>query len=237
MDDSVARNIGIIRGRIAAAAARSGRRAEEVRLMAVTKTVDDGRIAAAIAAGVDMIGENYVQEAKRKIEIMGRTREWHLIGHLQTNKAKYAVKLFDMIHSVDRIEVARELDRRAAGAGLIVKILIEVNVSGEMTKRGVPREEALNLIEEIAPLANISIRGLMTMAPWSDDPEEVRPCFAALRTLRDRIAAAGIPGVAMEELSMGMSGDYEVAVEEGATIVRIGRSLFGERPLRSSAKD
>ena len=228
MEDSVARNIEIIRERIAAAAARSGRRAEEVRLMAVTKTVDDRRIAAAIAAGVDIIGENYVQEAKRKIEIMGRARQWHLIGHLQTNKAKYAVRLFDMIHSVDRMEVARELNRRAAGENRLLQILVEVNVSGEATKRGVPREEAINLVKEIAPLEHLTIRGLMTMAPWGDDPEDARPYFAALRTLRDQIAAVGIPGVKMEELSMGMSGDFEVAVEEGATIVRIGRFLFGE---------
>ena len=232
MEDSVARNIEIIRERIAAAAARAGRREEEVRLMAVTKTVDDRRIAAAIAAGVDIIGENYVQEAKRKIEIMGRSREWHLIGHLQTNKAKYAVRLFDMIHSVDRMEVARELNRRAAGENRLLQILVEVNVSGEATKRGVAREEAINLVKEIAPLEHLSIRGLMTMAPWGDNPEDARPYFAALRTLRDQIAAAGIPRVKMEELSMGMSGDFEVAVEEGATIVRIGRFLFGERPPR-----
>jgi len=232
MEDSVARNIEIIRERIAAAAARAGRREEEVRLMAVTKTVDDRRIAAAIAAGVDIIGENYVQEAKRKIEIMGRSREWHLIGHLQTNKAKYAVRLFDMIHSVDRMEVARELNRRAAGENRLLQILVEVNVSGEATKRGVPREEAINLVKEIAPLEHLTIRGLMTMAPWSDNPEDARPFFAALRILGERIAAAGIPGVKMEELSMGMSGDFEVAVEEGATIVRIGRFLFGERPPR-----
>lgn len=231
-DSPVARNIEIIRNRIAAAAARAGRRTEEVRLMAVTKTVDDERIAAAIAAGVDIIGENYVQEAKRKIEIMGRTREWHLIGHLQTNKAKYAVRLFDMIHSVDRIEVARELHRRAAGENLLLKILVEVNISGEATKRGVPPEEAINLIKEISPLEHLAIRGLMTMAPWFDNPEEARPCFAALRNLRERIAGMALPGVTMAELSMGMSGDFEVAVEEGATIVRIGRFLFGERPSR-----
>ncbi len=234
-DSPVARNIEIIRNRIAAAAARAGRRAEEVRLMAVTKTVDDERIAAAIAAGVDIIGENYVQEAKRKIEIMGRTREWHLIGHLQTNKAKYAVRLFDMIHSVDRIEVARELHRRAAGENLLLKILVEVNISGEATKRGVPPEEAINLIKEISPLEHLAIRGLMTMAPWFDNPEEARPCFVALRNLRERIAGMALPGVTMAELSMGMSGDFEVAVEEGATIVRIGRFLFGERPSQKDS--
>jgi len=234
-DSPVARNIEIIRNRIAAAAARAGRRADEVRLMAVTKTVDDERIAAAIAAGVDIIGENYVQEAKRKIEIMGRSREWHLIGHLQTNKAKYAVRLFDMIHAVDRMEVARELHRRAAGENLLLKILIEVNVSGETTKRGVPPGAAISLIREIAPLEHLSIQGLMTMAPWFDDPGEARPCFAALRRLRERIAGMAIPGVSMKELSMGMSGDFEVAVEEGATIVRIGRFLFGERPAKKES--
>ena len=225
----VAGNIGRIREVVAQAAARSGRSPAEVRLMAVTKTVDDERIAAAMQDGVDIIGENYVQEAKRKIETLGKGCEWHLIGRLQTNKAKYAVRLFDMIHSVDRLELAAEIDRRAAAAGHLMKILIEVNVSGEETKNGVPLADAADLVRRIAPLANLSIRGLMTMPPWFDDPEEARPFFRALRELRDRIAVERIPRVEMTELSMGMTGDYPVAVEEGATIIRIGRGIFGER--------
>jgi len=214
---------------VAKAAARSGRSSAEVRLMAVTKTINDEGIAAAMHAGVDIIGENYVQEAKRKLETLGKGCEWHLIGRLQTNKAKYAVRLFDMIHSVDRLELAAEIDRRAAAAGHLMKILIEVNVSGEETKNGVPLADAADLVRRIAPLANLSIRGLMTMPPWFDDPEEARPFFRALRELRDRIAVERIPRVEMTELSMGMTGDYPVAVEEGATIIRIGRGIFGER--------
>jgi pyridoxal phosphate enzyme (YggS family) len=198
--------------------------------MAVTKTVDDHRIQEAISAGVDILGENYVQEGKRKIEQMGKSVEWHMIGHLQTNKAKYAVRLFDMIHSLDRMALAVELDKRSRLAGCVTRVLIEVNISGEETKRGVPFPEAISLIREVSALENLSIQGLMTMPPWFDDPEEARPCFAALRGLRDRIIAEGIAHVEMKELSMGMSQDYPIAVEEGATIVRIGRSIFGERP-------
>ena len=226
---SVAENIQHIREQIAAAGCRVGRSPSEIRLMAVTKTVDDARIGEAISAGVEIIGENYVQEAKRKIEALGKSCEWHLIGHLQTNKAKYAVHLFDMVHSVDRMELAVELDRRARGAGRVLPILIEVNVAGEETKSGVPIADAVKLVRAIAPLPNLSVHGLMTMPPWFDDPEEARPFFRALRELRDRIRAEGIRHVEMEELSMGMTGDYAVAVEEGATIVRIGRGIFGER--------
>jgi pyridoxal phosphate enzyme (YggS family) len=222
-------NIRRVRGAMAEAARRSGRPPEAIRLMAVTKTVDDDRILAAIRAGVELIGENYVQEAKRKIEKLGKTSEWHLIGRLQTNKAKHAVYLFDMIHSVDRLELAAELDRRARVAGRVIPILIEVNVGGEESKSGVPFNSAPDLIRMAAPLANLSIRGLMTMPPWFDDPEESRPYFRAMRELRDRIAGEAIPRVEMRELSMGMTDDYVVAIEEGATIVRIGRGIFGER--------
>jgi hypothetical protein len=214
---------------MAEAARKSERDASTVRLMAVTKTVDALRITEAFAAGVDMIGENYVQEAQRKIEAIGKRSAWHMIGHLQTNKAKYAVRLFDMVHSVDSIALARELDRRSRDAERIMGILIEVNSGGETTKNGVPPDKVLPLIRETALLKNIAIRGLMTMPPWFDDPEEARPYFVNLRELKDRIAGERIEGVSMEELSMGMSSDYRVAIEEGATIVRIGRGIFGER--------
>jgi pyridoxal phosphate enzyme (YggS family) len=230
VESTVAANIARVRNAIADAASRSGRAASDVRLMAVTKTVDDERIMEAIAAGVDMIGESYVQEAKRKIEKMGRRLEWHMIGYLQGNKAKYAVRLFDMIHSVDRIELARELDRRAKAVGNVMKILIEVNISGEGTKSGVPYKDAMQLITDVASLDNLSVQGLMTMPPWFDDPEDARPYFVALRELRDRVIDENLNRIEMRELSMGMSGDYEVAVEEGATIVRVGRTIFGERP-------
>lgn len=222
-------NIRHVREAMAEAARRSGRPASTIRLMAVTKTVDDDRILAAIRTGVEIIGENYVQEAKRKIDKLGKSGEWHLIGRLQTNKAKYAVHLFDMIHSVDRLELAAELDRRARAAGRVIPILIEVNVSGEESKSGILISAALDLVRVVAPLLNLSIRGLMTMPPWFDDPEESRPYFRALRELRDKIAREAIPRVEMRELSMGMTGDYVVAIEEGATIIRVGRGIFGER--------
>lgn len=229
---SVTENIKQIRAVIAETAARSGRSPSSVRLMAVTKTVPDERIIEAIKAGIDIIGENYLQEAKRKLDSMGKSLEWHLIGHLQTNKARLAASLFDMIHSVDRMELARELDRRARAADLIVKILIEVNVSGEVTKSGTPLTEAIALVRAVAALPNLSIQGLMTMPPYCDDPEEARPFFRRLRELRDEIEAERMPLVEMKELSMGMSGDYAVAIEEGATIVRLGSVIFGERPPR-----
>ena len=229
---SVTENIRQIREVIGEAAAKSGRSPSAVRLMAVTKTVDDERIIEAIKAGVDIIGENYLQEAKRKIDALGKSLEWHMIGHLQTNKARFATSLFDMIHSVDRIELARELDRRVAAAGSTMKILIEVNVSGETTKSGAPLAEATALVRAVAALPNLTIQGLMTMPPYCDDPEESRPFFRKLRELRDKIETEEIPHLEMKELSMGMSGDYAVAIEEGATIVRLGTAIFGERPPR-----
>lgn len=230
---SVAENVRRVRDVIEDAAVKAGRNPSEVRLMAVTKTVEDDRILEAIEAGVDIIGENYVQEGKRKVEKLGRRGvEWHLIGYLQSNKAKYALKIFDMIHSVDRLSLAKEIDRRAGAAGSVAKILVEVNLSGEATKGGVKKDEALALVRDIAKLENLSVRGLMTMPPWFDDPEEARPYFAALRELKDRVIDEKIGNVLMEELSMGMTGDYRVAVEEGSTIVRVGRGIFGERPSR-----
>ena len=231
MESTVKANIERIKGAIAGAASRAGWKNSYVRLMAVTKTVDDDRIMQAIEAGVDIIGESYVQEAKRKIEKMGRKIEWHMIGYLQSNKAKYAVKLFDMIHSVDRMDLAIELDRRSRAQDVTMKVLIEINTSGEKTKSGAPYEEAMRLVKDISSLDNLSIQGLMTMAPWFDNPEDARPYFTSLRELRDRIIDANIAHTEMRELSMGMSGDYEVAVEEGATIVRVGRGIFGERPI------
>jgi len=222
-------NIARIRERMAEAALKSGRIPEDVRLMAVTKTVDDDRIAEAIEGGVDIIGENYIQEALRKIEKLGKRIEWHMIGHLQSNKAKYAVRFIDMIHSVDKIELARQIDRRAKTVDSVMKILIEVNLSGEASKSGIAKKEALSFVRAIAPFENLSIQGLMTMPPWSSNPEHSRPYFSELKELSDKIAREHIEGVFMNELSMGMSDDYRVAVEEGATIVRIGRAIFGER--------
>ncbi len=222
-------NITRIRQRIAIACAHCGRDPHSVKLMAVTKTVPEEQILQAVDAGIHMLGENYVQEAREKYDLLNGRAQLHMIGHLQTNKAKYAVRLFDYIHSVDRRELAYELDRRAQTAQRKMNILVEVNVSGEQTKNGVSAADALELIKSIAPLTNLSVRGLMTMAPYSDNPETSRPYFQALRSLRNNIVRAEITGIQMEELSMGMTDDFEVAIEEGATIVRIGRAIFGSR--------
>lgn len=225
----IAKNIARIRETIAGAAPKSGRDPGDVKIMAVTKTVDDERLMEAIACGITIMGENYVQEAKRKIETMGHNCEWHMIGHLQSNKAKYAVRLFDMIHSVDRLGLAKELDKRAKVSGTIMKVLIEVNTGGEETKSGVSLKNAIDLVREVSLLNNLSVQGLMTMPPWFDDPEDARPYFVKLRDLQGRIVDEAIEGITMGELSMGMTDDYGIAVEEGATIVRIGRAIFGER--------
>ena len=224
-------NIKSVTQRIARCCEKYGRLPEDVKLICVTKAASVNEIKEALNSGIVFsIGENRVQDAIAKHAIIGNKAEWHLIGHLQTNKAKVAVRLFDMIHSVDRLELARELDRHARAVGRVMEILIEINCAGEETKNGVPLSQAPDLIRAVAPLENLALRGLMTMPPWFDDPEEARPYFRALRELRDRIAAEALPRVEMRELSMGMTGDYTVAVEEGATIVRIGRGIFGERP-------
>lgn len=229
METTIAKNISVIRQRIAAAAAKSQRNPDSIKLLAVTKTVPPARLEEAMEAGIAMFGENYVQEAKEKIAVIGPRAQWHMIGHLQTNKAKYAVNLFDYIHSVDRMDLARELDKKALLTGRKMNILIEVNVSGETTKNGIPANAAISLVKDVSGLQNLFVRGLMTMAPYSDNPENARRYFADLRHLRDDIIREGISGIQMEELSMGMTDDFEVAVEEGSTIVRIGRAIFGER--------
>jgi pyridoxal phosphate enzyme (YggS family) len=226
---SIARNLKSVLDRIAAAAKRAGRDPSAVKLVVVTKTVSSERIREAVEAGAATLGENRVQEAKEKIEFLGPIASWHLIGHLQTNKAKYAVKLFDLIHSVDSLELAKELDRQAAKIGKKQDVLVEVNVGGEENKAGTTRTDAPALVREAAKLKNISIRGLMTIPPFLDDPEHVRPYFRTLRELAESIAKENISGASMHELSMGMSGDFEVAIEEGATMVRVGTAIFGER--------
>jgi pyridoxal phosphate enzyme (YggS family) len=225
--DEIEKNLSQVRERMERAAARTGRDPGEIRLIAVSKTVPIERIKEAIAAGAMIFGENYVQEARHKIEEIGRTGiQWHFIGHLQTNKAKYAVKLFDLIHSVDSIKVARALDTRAAAEGKVMDCLIEANISQEESKFGITSEHTLTLAQEMTKLKNISLKGLMTMPPYFDDPESSRPYFIALRQLKEVMAREGIP---LSELSMGMTTDFEVAIEEGATIVRVGRAIFGER--------
>jgi len=218
-----------VRGRISDAAARSGRAAGAVTLVGVTKTVAAEVVRAAVALGLGDLGENRVQEAQAKIAAVGRERaRWHLVGHLQRNKAGRAVDLFDRIHSVDGLELAGALSGRAATSGRLLPVLVEVNVSGEATKFGVAPAELEPLLERIAALPGLRLDGLMTVGPPVESAPQARPGFARLRELRDR--AERSLGLRLPELSMGMSGDFEVAVEEGSTMVRVGTAIFGSRP-------
>jgi pyridoxal phosphate enzyme (YggS family) len=218
-----------VRKRIRKACESCSRAADSVRLVAVSKTVPAATVREAIEAGVTILGENYVQEAREKFRALVQYPvSWHFIGHLQSNKAKYAVRLFDLIHSVDSLKLARELDKQAKKVDKIQQILLQVNISAEETKSGISAHEAPGLISEISQLENLSIRGLMTMPPYFYQPAKVKPFFAALRKLRDQIKEQ-LPDIPLEELSMGMTGDFEVAIEEGATLVRIGTAIFGER--------
>jgi len=217
----IARNVQEVRERIARAAARAGRSPDEVTIVAVTKTVTEAAVREALAAGISNLGESRVQEAQRKIAQLSGCETspvWHMIGHLQRNKVQTALEIFDIIHSIDSVRLARELSGQAKR---IVPVLLEINVSGEETKGGFPPDELDEALAAISNLPNLSVRGLMTVAPWVDDAEEVRPVFRALRELRDSFG--------LEQLSMGMSDDFEAAVEEGATMVRLGRIIFGER--------
>ena len=227
---TIAENVARVRERMEAAARRAGRDPGRVRLVAVSKTVDPGRIRQAVEAGVDLLGENYVQEAQRKIEELGRAARWHFIGHLQTNKAKAAVHLFDWVHSVDSLRLAEELSRAAKQQNTVLPVLLQVNLGGEATKFGAQEDEVFRLLEKMASLPGISVKGLMTMPPYFENPEESRPFFRALRRLAEALSERRIPGVLLEELSMGMSNDFEAAVEEGATLVRVGTAIFGPRP-------
>ena len=223
--------IETIRNRIRTAAENCGRRERDIHLVAVSKTVPAERVRDAASAGARIMGENYIQEAREKIEALTDLElSWHFIGHLQRNKAKYAVRLFDLIHSVDSIRLAREIDKQAAKAGKQQAILIQVNTGKEASKSGVYEEDAQALAREAAHMEHIAVKGLMTLPPYFNAPDKVRPYFRALRELRDRIRSAGLPGIEMAELSMGMTGDFETAIEEGATMVRIGTAIFGERP-------
>jgi len=207
---------------IARACERAGRSRGEVTLVAVTKTVAPSAIEAAYRAGLRDFGENRVQEAKPKIEALAYLEPpltWHMVGHLQTNKVDAALSLFDIIQSVDSVRLAQKLSQHAQGT---IPVLLQVNVAGEATKSGLPPQEVARAAEEIARLPKLKVEGLMTIAPWVSDPEAVRPVFRRLRELRDALG--------LRQISMGMTDDFEVAVEEGATMLRIGRALFGERP-------
>lgn len=211
---------------VARAAGRAGRRPEEISLLAVSKTFPADMVRAYLKAGQTEFGESYIQEAREKSAELAADRpapHWHFIGHLQTNKAKYAAAIFDTVHSLDSLELAGELNRRASALGRTVNVYVQVNVSGEESKSGLAPGELPAFLDGLAAFPALIPKGLMTMPPYDPDPEASRPCFAALRELRDK-RTPGLPG-----LSMGMSGDFEVAVEEGATIVRVGTALFGRR--------
>ena len=212
--------------RIEKAAQNAGRNLKDIRLVAVSKTVETDRIKEAIEAGVSILGENYVQEAQKKIEEIGKSVSWHFIGHLQSNKTKVAVRLFDVIHSVDSVALAEELNRRAQQVNRKIPVMIEVNLSGETTKFGTEEEKVTTLAQGVLKLDHLSLEGLMTMPPYFDDPEMSRPYFVQLRELKERLVKGGIP---LKELSMGMSNDFEIAIQEGATYVRVGTAIFGAR--------
>jgi pyridoxal phosphate enzyme (YggS family) len=216
--------------RMAEAAIRAGRPPESVKLVAVSKTVGVDRLQEAIAAGQQIFGENYLQEAADKIARLGRGARWHFIGHLQSNKAKQAAELFDVVETVDRIKIARKLHDHLVIEERTLDILLQINVGGEARKSGVLPQDAEALLEELQQFSRLRILGLMTMPPFFGDPEKVRPLFRQLRKLAERFSREGLIGQGGEfELSMGMSGDFEAAIEEGATLVRVGTALFGER--------
>ena len=217
----VAHNINFIQERIRAAAAAVGRNPQDVTLIAVSKTVEPERIEAALATGQTLFGESKVQEARAKIPIISGRARWHMIGHLQTNKARDAVAMFEVIQSVDSVKLAVELDKWAERAGKTQAILLEVNVSGEASKFGLKPEDLESTVAEINGLARLEVQGLMTVAPYAEEMEKARPYFRRLRELRDALG--------LRELSMGMTHDFPVAIEEGATMVRIGSAIFGER--------
>ena len=226
--ETVAR-LAEVRGRIAAAAERVGRGPAEITLVAVSKTVPAQRVKAAVAAGQLIFGENRVQEALGKAEACGPGLSWHLTGHLQRNKARAAARFFDVVESLDSRELAAELDRRAGEAGRRLRVLVQVKIGDEQTKSGVAPEDAPGLIETAARLPNLELAGLMTIPPPPERPGDSRPWFARLRGLRERWDGELCPRGTLRELSMGMSADYEEAIEEGATIVRVGSQIFGER--------
>jgi len=220
-------NLESVRARIADAARRSGRNPDNVMLVAVTKMVGVQEILCAADLGLDSIGENRVREAAAKRDRVGDRLKWHMIGHLQRRKVRDAVGVFDYIQSVDSLALAEEIDKRCAAAGKTMPVLFEVNASGEETKFGLSPGETAAVIRQASALEHIEIEGLMTMAPLVEDPEETRPCFRNLARLAESVERQGIPNVTMKHLSMGMTNDFEVAVEEGSTMVRVGTAIFG----------
>ena len=229
--DAIARNVGSVFEQIGRAAHRTGRDPGAVRLVAATKTVPPDRIRRAIDAGVRILGESRLQEALPKIQTIGEVAgvSWHFIGRLQRRKVRTVVGMFDLIHSVDDLDLAEEINRRAGQAGIEQSILLEVNVGGEASKAGFAPAAMAEAVAALEAMPNLSVRGLMAVPPFMDDPEKARPYFRELRALARSLESAGLRRVAMQEFSMGMSQDYAVAVEEGATFVRVGTAIFGAR--------
>ena len=202
---------------------------ESITMIAVTKTIDPDRINYAIECGINNIGENKVQEVMAKYENIEGNVNWHLIGHLQTNKVKYIIDKVALIHSVDSIGLAEEISRRASSAGIVKDVLVQVNVAQEDTKFGIDYKDAESFVRQLSQLSGISVKGLMTIAPYSEDIEQVRPVFRRLKEMYDFLAAANITNIEMKYLSMGMTNDYMVAIEEGSNMIRVGTGIFGER--------
>jgi PLP dependent protein len=232
---AVYQNCQRVMERIRAAAARSGRNPGEIKLLAACKSQPPAAIRAALRAGVHLLGENYVQEAQPKVAAITEAVEWHMIGHLQRNKARQALELFSLIESLDSVDLARALDREARKRGVVCRAFIEVNLAGEETKSGADKENIAGLLDEVSRLTNLRVEGLMVLPPFREEAEAVRPFFRELKQLQMRLAGMCAANVELHELSMGMTRDYEVAIEEGATIVRIGTGIFGAR--RSEGKN
>ena len=232
---SIAENLAFVRARIADAARRSGRAPDQIMLVAVSKTFGTDAVREAWHAGQRDFGENRVQEALQKIsETADMPMRWHLIGHLQTNKARKAATSFGAIHSVDSIDLLQKLDEGAAVVeGTAPEVLVQVDLAGEATKFGAPADDARAIVDAAVRARHVRLTGLMIVPPWNEDPEQTRPWFVRLREVRDRFVAEGVPGNALRHLSMGMSHDYEAAIEEGATIVRVGTAIFGKREART----
>ncbi len=219
-----------IEKRLIDTAKQCGRDRDSVKLIAVSKKMSEERVRVAIESGAKILGENYIQEAREKIEALKEYDvSWHFIGHLQSNKAKYAVKIFDMIHTVDSVKLAKEIDKQAKKIDKIQEILIQINISEEDSKSGVSADNTIQIIKEISRFDNIRIKGLMGMPPYYDNPEMAKPYFTRMKEIKEMIEAEKIKGVLMDELSMGMTGDFEVAIQEGSTLVRIGTAIFGAR--------
>lgn len=229
MDTYLKENFQSVEARIQAACDRAGRSRKEVTLIAVSKTKPVEMLQTIYDAGSRDFGENKVQEMCDKIEQLPTDIRWHMIGHLQTNKVKYIVGRVSLIHSVDSLHLAQEIEKQAAKLDVIVPILIEVNIAEEESKFGIHKEETISLVREVATLPHIRIQGLMTIAPYVENPEDNRAYFRGIKQLSVDIARENIDNVSMDCLSMGMTGDYEVAIEEGATMVRVGTGIFGER--------